>query len=208
MAGGPGSERDKLTHLFVTLGKVLGVVVTLVTLVGGAVTVLFQLDPTLEPCIGGAGTQFTSVQVIPNYPLSQYLLDELGYVPSQPAPVVGAEVRYTYTADNLSGNQIVLYGTLEAVTRDGDVAFPPISTANWVPDEDLVPQRTFPTNLHAPPRIVAPSKCSEQSSGLYWMVLPPSPHPHRYRILLELYRGPHGVFNDRVGVGETPSFDF
>jgi hypothetical protein len=184
MAGGPGSERDKLTHLFVTLGKVLGVVVTLVTLVGGAVTVLFQLDPTLEPCIGGAGTQFTSVQVIPNYPLSQYLLDELGYVPSQPAPVVGAEVRYTYTADNLSGNQIVLYGTLEhGQLGSGRGSCP----AAHVPDE--------------PPR-AAPDRHPEQVLGAVERALldgpptepAPAPVPHPARALS---RAPRGIQRPR-----------
>jgi hypothetical protein len=101
---GSTTQRGRLTSLFTTLGKLLAVVVTLVTLVGGTATVLFQLDPSLEPCVGGSGARFTSIQVFPKYPLTQYLRDvNHGQTPAGVPTLVGAEIRYNYSTSNLSG---------------------------------------------------------------------------------------------------------
>jgi hypothetical protein len=200
-------DRDRLTHLFLTLGKLLGVVVTLVTLVGGVVTVLFQVDPTLEPCVGGAGLTFTAVDVVPDYLLPQYMSDiNNGNVPSNVSNFVGAEVRYNYSTSNLSGNDLRLYLTLQQIEPDGDIAALP----------GPPPGVDSPTNLQSqvgvpgqPPNPVTPDRCSEASSGLDWIQLPPPAGRHRrYRIVLEFYRGALDSFSDRVGVSTTPIFDY
>lgn len=204
--GATASERDRLTRLFVTLGKLLGVVVTGVTLVGGTVTLLFQVDPGLEPCIGGAGATFTSVQVAPNYPLEQYFSDiSHGQPPGGVPPLIGAEIRYSYSTSNLSGHGVRLYETLQEILRDGDVTAPPGPPADSASGLDLQRPWGLPKQ---PPPVVTPSKCAQASSGIDWIQLPTTRRHHRYRVILEFYRGALGDFTDRVGVGESPIFDY
>jgi hypothetical protein len=201
-------KRNHLTSLLTTLAKVLGVVVTLVTLVGGTVTVLFQLNPSLEPCIGGSAATFTSVEVAPNYPLAQYLRDvNHGQTPPGLPPLIGAEIRYNYSTSNLSGNDIRLYTTLQEVLPNGDVRAPPGPPPSTTSSENLQQQHGVPGQ---PPPVVTPNKCSQDSSGFNWMELPQNQRGqhHRYRIVLEFYRGPANTFTDRVGVGETAIFDY
>jgi hypothetical protein len=200
------TERDRLTRLFGTLGKLLGVVVTVVTLVGGTVTLLFQVDPYLEPCIGGAGATFTSVQVAPDYPLAQYIRDiNNGQTPEGLPSLVGAEIRYSYSTSNLSGKGVRLYATLQEVLGNGDVAAPPGPPAGPTSSENLQHQAGLTTE---PPPVVTPNKCSQDSSGLDWIDLPKGYGHHRYRVILEFYKGPLNSFTDRVGVGETPIFAY
>jgi hypothetical protein len=196
-----------------SLAKVLGIVVTLVTLTGGAVTLLFQVDPTLEPCVGGSGVTFTSAQVIPDYPLTQYYIDITGN-PNVPDAIssteVGAEVRYAYTASNLSGNGLVLRGTLQEIAAGGSIVTPTLAPDEFTTDDNLVPQVTakqLANNMTKIPSISkTPSRCSENANGIYFIQLPPDlPRHHRYRVLLELYRG--RTLDDRVGIGVTPTFE-
>jgi hypothetical protein len=189
-----------------TLGKVLGVVVTIVTLVGGTVTVLFQFDPSLEPCFGGYGATFTSVLVAPGYPLAQYISDiNDGQIPANLPSLVGAEIRYSYSTSNLSGKDFHLYATLQAIGPNGDVSAPPGPEPGPTSATNLQPQVGLPGR---PPPVVTPDRCSQDSSGLDWLELPPSNRPHRYRIVLEFYRGAAKTFTNRVGAGETPIFDY
>jgi hypothetical protein len=199
-------ERDLLTHLFLSLGKLLGVVVTLVTLVGAVVTLIFQVDPTLVPCIGGGQATFTGVVVVPDYTLQQYISDvNNGNVPDNVPPTVGAEVRYSYSASNLSGNHLRLYTTLEQVAPNGDMMAPPSPPGGVLSSANLQSQVGLPGQ---PVPVVTPDRCSLDSSGLDWVYLPSARPRHRYRILLEFYRGGRQDFTDRVGVGMTPVFDY
>lgn len=201
-------KQDHLARLLTTLGKVLGVVITLVTLVGGTVTVLFQLDPSLEPCIGGSGATFTSVQVASDYSLVQYLRDvNHGQTPAGLPPLIGAEIRYNYSTSNLSGHDVRLYATLQEVLPNGDISAPPGPPPSSTSSENLQPQVGLPNQ---PSPVVTPNKCSQDSSGLNWIELPQSHRGrhHRYRIVLEFYRGPANTFTDRVGEGETAIFDY
>lgn len=206
-------ERDALGRLLAALAKVLGIVVTLVTLTGGAVTLLFQVDPTLEPCVGASGVTFTSAQVIPDYPLTQYYTDITGN-PNVPDSInsseIGAEVRYAYTTSNLSGNGLVLRGTLQEIGADGSIVTPTLAPTEFTNVDNLVPQVTaeqLVKNTHEIPSISKrPDQCSEDANGIYFIELPPDlPRHHRYRVLLELYRG--RTLENRVGVGVTPVFE-
>jgi hypothetical protein len=201
-------KRDHLAWLLTSLGKVLGVVIALVTLIGGTVTVLFQLEPSLEPCIGGSDATFTSVQVASDYSLPQYLRDvNHGQTPPDLPYLIGAEIRYNYSTSNLSGHDVRLYATLQEVLPNGDISAPPGPPPGSTSSENLQSQVGVPGQ---PPPVVTPNKCSQDSSGLNWIELPQSHrgHLHRYRIVLEFYRGPANTFTDRVGVGETAIFDY
>jgi hypothetical protein len=207
----PGRNRRRLR--VPDLAKLLGVVVALVTVAGGAVTVLFQLDPSLEPCIGGAAVTFTSIQVVPDYPFNRFVYDLTGELGGggRVGGVVGAEVRYSYSAANLSGDPLVLRGTLLALARNGDIEYPPLNVLSYDAEDDLVPQRGvsgfFASRVPVLKQVTStPDRCSQDASGLYWMFAPPfGGRRHRYRVLLEIYRG--RTLQDRVGVGQTPVFE-
>ena len=204
--GAAATERDRLTRLFATLGKLLGVVVTVVTLIGGTVTLLFQIDPSVVPCIGGGGATFTSVQVVPDYPLAQYFRDiNHGQTPEGLPSIIGAEIRYSYSTSNLSGNGVRLYATLQEILPNGDVTAAPGPPAGPTSAEDLQRQVGLPTQ---PPPVMTPNKCSQDSSGLDWIEVPKGQRRGRYRVVLEFYRGALNTFTDRVGVGESPIFDY
>jgi hypothetical protein len=200
------SERDRLTRLLITLGKVLGIAVTLVTLIGGTVTLLFRLHPSWEPCIGGGGAAFTSVQVIPRYPLAQYIRDiNHENLPEHLPHLTGAEIRYSYSTSNLSGTGVRLYESLQEIMPNGDITAPPGPPPNTTSSDNLQAQEGVPGQ---PPPAVTPNKCSQDSSGLDWIQLKHTHHRHRYRVVLELYKGAKNNFTERVGVGRTPTFDY
>lgn len=204
--GATTAERDRLSRLLVALGKVLGIVVTLVTLIAATVTLIFRVDPSLEPCIGGAAATFTSVEVAPNYTLRQYLSDvNQGQTPPGVPAVVGAELRFSYSTSNLSGEGVRLYTTLQGISPRGDVTAPPGPPPGPTSSENLQPQVGVPGQ---PPPVVTPNRCSEDSSGLDWIKLPKRRGTHRYRIVLEFYQGANYTFNHRVGIGESPIFEY
>lgn len=193
-------SRDRLTHALVTLAKVLGVVVTLVTLSGGVVTLLFQVDPTLEPCIGSSGATFTGVEVFTAYPYTQYAAD-LGLNPHGYASTPGVEVRYNYQLNNLSGAKPVLRGTLQQVASDGRITVPRLNGVL----AHVYRQETNESTGQALHKFVRPNRCSQGGSGIFWMPVTWVPAHRHYRIVLELFDGP--TVSDRVGVGVTPMFD-
>jgi hypothetical protein len=194
-------SRDRLTRTLVTLAKVLGVVVTFVTLIGGVVTVLFRVDPTLEPCIGSSGATFTAVQVFTAYPYTQYAAD-LRLNPNDYAPTPGVEVRYNYQLNNLSGAKPVLRGTLQQVASDGRITVPQLNGLL----ARVYLQQTNQSAGQALHKFVTPNRCSQGGSGIFWMpVTSVVPAHHHYRVVLELFDGP--TLADRVGVGVTPIFD-
>jgi hypothetical protein len=203
-----GNDRDRLTRLLAMLAKALGVAVTFVTLTGGAVTLLFQIAPTLEPCIGGSGVQFTSAAVLPNYRYDTYWRDLHGPdVPAYIKSLNGVELRYSYKTENLSGHGLVFRGTLQQIAPNGDLRPPGLPSFEYQVDDDLVAQGDLERmRLKAAPLNETPDKCSDDASGIFWIQLPPElPRHRRYRILMELYRGT--TLDERVGVKESPVFE-
>ena len=191
-----------LTRTLAVLAKVLGVAVTLVTLGGGVVTLLFQVDPTLEPCIGSSGATFTAIQVFTGYPYTQYVAD-LGINPAGYFATPGVEVRFNYSLDNLSGAKPVLRGTLQQVAPDGHI------TAPRLPGflDEIYRRQTNQTTGDALRKFASPDRCSQDGNGIYWMPLEAGvvPTHHSYRVVLELFDG--SSLTDRIGVGVTPVFD-
>jgi len=165
--------------------KLLGAAVALVTLVGGGVTLLFQLRPGLQPCIGGASAEFTGAPVFPQR-LHAFLFSQntakqaIGRQPD----LDGVEVRFTYRAQNLKGAHLQLYSSLVTIGSHGDVS-------GVVPEENRVLQ--LPIN---------PDTCTQTGGKDAFVPIPE--HGKRYRLVLELYRG--STFDDRIALFETPTF--
>ena len=202
----PGADpsRDRLTRTLAVLAKVLGVAVTLVTLGGGVVTLLFQVDPTLEPCIGSSGATFDAIQVFTGYPYTQYVADLRFNNPGSYGSTPGVEVRFNYSLDNLSGAKPVLRGTLQQVAPDGHITTPQLPGFL----AEIYRQHTNQTTGDALRRFARPDRCSQDGNGIYWMPLEPGvvPTHHSYRIVLELFDGSR-LTDHRIGVGVTPVFD-
>jgi len=165
--------------------KLLGVAVALVTLVGGGVTLLFQLRPGLQPCIGGANAEFTGAPVFPQS-LHEFLFseDKTKLEISRQPDLDGAEVRFTYRAENLKDARLRLYSSLVTIGGRGEVS-------GVVPEENRV--------LQLP---IRPDTCTQSGGKSVFVPIPE--HGKRYRLVLELYRG--STFDDRVALYETPTF--
>jgi hypothetical protein len=158
---------------------------------GGAIGILFELEPRLAPCLGGRDATFTGAPVFPNYPYRQYLIDEgasRATAASYP-DVSGAEVRYSLQADDLRGQNLVLRVTLVGVAKDGTIAS---ADVNPLDDDDLAIKGTF-----------VPSQCSEAGGGTIFVNVPAK--SGHYRVVLELFVGK--ALDDRVALGQTSEFD-
>jgi hypothetical protein len=176
-SSGGGSSRVK---------NALGAIGATVAVLAAVVGVLFQIDPRLSPCLGTREAAFTGVPVLPHYPYRQFLLDlgESGADAAKHPNVYGAEVRYTYRADDLRGTSLTLRTTLVTVARDGTVGA-------LVAGEDLLPGLSF-----------TPTQCSQATGSVLFV---PVPHPRlRYKVVLELYPGQG--FTDRLALAETAVF--
>jgi hypothetical protein len=166
--------------------KLLGAAVALVTLVGGGVTLLFQLRPDLQPCIGGSSAEFTGAPVFPQS-VRDFLLSENKSkqdVASVPSDLDGVEIRFSYRADNLKDSHLRFYSSLVTVGHGGEV-------------NGVVTSENRQLQLS-----ITPNTCS-QSSGKDAFVLIPD-HTKRYRLVLELYKG--ATFDNRLALYETPTF--
>jgi hypothetical protein len=168
--------------------KVLGLVGLVVSAVAGIATLLFTLDPDLKPCIGGAEASFTGAPVFPNTPKDRHL-ERSGAprsVVRDAAGQLGAEVRFSFHVSGLRGETLSVRYSLVRVGRDG--AFGAID-----PEADRGPGITFKSEA-----------CSEIIGQDLFINKPESPSRHRYRVVLELYRG--DSFDQRLGLTQTAIF--
>lgn len=162
-----------------------------VAVIGGIVTLLFQVDPGLAPCLSSRQADFTGAPAFPQYPYTQFLAD-LGHATSGYPNLPGVEVRYSYEAKDLRGQLVGLRATLVSVDRDGNVTNTyPAATADYAVD-NIRGQRTF-----------TPDKCSQFGGGVLWILVPDEARRHHLRIILELFAGT-GAGN-RVALTETPT---
>src|SRR4249919_424835 len=150
--------------------RILTAVGLLVTVAAGFASLLFLVSPSLKPCLGGANATFTGAPVFPHVRLWAHLIREgrpKQVVYGQPN-LLGAEVRFSYRANNLRGAALPITWSLVTVEADGTIGA-------VVPTEDRLTART-----------VIPDSCSE-SGGEDLFVQTPNAHK-RYRVVLELYR--------------------
>jgi hypothetical protein len=170
--------------------KVAGALAGLIAVAAATVGVLFQVDPRLAPCLGGTGATFTGALVLPHYSYLTYLMDSNNPRASKGkvyAGVFGAEVRFSYHADDLRGESLTLRATLVTVGPSG--------TINRVaPASDNL---TFPS-------LPAPRECSQGAGNVAFVDIISSNPRQRYRVVLELYLG--DGFTDRLALAETSAF--
>jgi len=165
--------------------KVVGALATIVALAGGAVALLFTLEPNLRPCFATSAS-FVSAPVFPGVSYEQYLIDQGKTLAEakQGSKIVGAEVRFDYDVSGYRGKQLPILLSLFPVYKDGSLG--PV-----VPIEDR----------NAAIR-VEPKSCSERA-GYDAFVFIPDP-TQRYRVLLELYSD--NSLSTRLDLIETDTF--
>jgi hypothetical protein len=116
---GPEHKHEGEGHLIRTLTAAS----ILIALIGAAVSLLFHLAPNLEPCVGGASAAFTGAPVFPRVRFRDYLIrDGAAREDAAAQPnLYGAEVRFSYRADNLRGAQLPLVWSLVTIGKGGVV---------------------------------------------------------------------------------------
>ena len=170
------------------LGKGVAIAAAVVTFVAGVVGLLFTFEPRLSPCLAGADASFTGAPVFPNTSYVQYEQD-LGLSRAVAVQYAGygsgVEVRYSIHTDDLRGHALYLYTTLVTVNPDGSIR-------GVVRGEDLKNQLRD-----------VPEQCSQNEGSALLVQVPARPRT-RYRLILELYRGP--TPGERLALTETGTF--
>jgi hypothetical protein len=90
-----------------SIGAVLGIVATVVAVAGGIAALLFTLDPSLKPCLGGTRVAITAAV----FPRAE-----------RHGGLVFASVRYTITTDGLRGTPLLVRYSVFHVDASGLVA--------------------------------------------------------------------------------------
>jgi hypothetical protein len=166
--------------------RVLTAIGIIVPVLAGIVSLLFYLRPGLKPCLGGSSATFTGAPVFPHVRFRDHLIrDGTSRQEAAKEPnLLGAEVRFSYRANDLRGAELPLTWSLVTIRHDGTLGA-------VVPDQDRALAMT-----------VAPNACTE-SGGKDLFVVIPSPKL-RYRVVLELYRNARR--DDRLALFETSIF--
>lgn len=168
------------------VATVLGILVSLVAVLGGGVSLLFSLRPGLKPCLGGSDAAFTGVPVFPHVRFRDHLIREgrPREEAAQEPNFLGAELRFSYRIDGFRGAQLPVTWSLVTIQRDGTLGA-------VVPGQDRALAMT-----------VTPDACSEGGGKDLFVPIPDT--RKRYRVVLELYRDRH--LDDRLALAETPIF--
>lgn len=178
-SGEGGAEKGRVGRLVAAAG--VGI-----ALIAGAVGLLFQVDPGLQPCLGGADASFTAAPVFPHVGHRQYYLETglSGALAAKLPDDSGAEVSYSYRIDSLRGRTLTVRWTLLSIERDGTLGA-------VVPGYDRLVDRTIPS-----------PDCSTSGSSDLFVPIPN--HSEHYRVLLELERD--SGLTDRIALSLTAAF--
>jgi hypothetical protein len=163
--------------------KLLAIIVPLVV---AGVGLIFTLRPSLRPCVGASGAEFTGTPVFPRVRFRDHLIRS-GLSPAEAAQepnILGAEVRFSYRTEDLRGAELPITWSLVAIERDGTLGA-------VIRGQD----RALATT-------VTPDSCSE--SGGKDLFVPIPDQKRRYRVVLELYR--EHALRERLALEETPIF--
>jgi hypothetical protein len=155
-----------------------------ISVIAGAATLLFTLNPDLKPCLGGYEAQFTGAPVFPRANYKAYLKRQgkstktIAYA----AAKRGAEIRMSFRVSGLRGNKLTFRSSLVSIKTDGTLG---AVDPHWDSERG---------------RSITPQTCSE-AVGRDLFVEVARRRPSRYRVVLELYRG-----NERLSLTQTAVF--
>jgi len=158
----------------------------IIPLVAATLALVFTVRPSLKPCVGATGAEFTGVPVFPHVRFRDHLFRsgasraEMRGEPN----VLGAEVRFSYKTDDLRGETLPITWSLVSIEKDGTLGA-------VVPGQD-----------RALAMLVTPDSCS--GTGGKDLFVPVPDKRKRYRVVLELYR--EQSLQDRLALEETPIF--
>ena len=163
--------------------KALAVIVPLVAATLG---LIFTIRPSLKPCVGASGAEFTGAPVFPHVHWRDHLYRTGASRAEirQERDVVGAEVRYSYKVDDLRGSKLPIRWSLVSIEKDGT-----LGAVDRTQDRALA-------------RLVTPDACSVTGGQDLFVQIPD--RRKRYRVVLEIYRSKD--LEDRLALEETPIF--
>ena len=166
--------------------RIVKALAVIIPLVAATLALVFTVRPSLKPCVGASGAEFTGVPVFPHVRFRDHLFRsgasgaEILHEPN----ILGAEVRFSYKTDDLRGAKLPITWSLVSIEKDGTLGA-------VVRGQD-----------RALAMLVTPDSCS--GTGGKDLFVPTPDKRKRYRVVLELYREQN--LQDRLALEETPIF--
>ncbi len=192
-ASGPSESEGESKKGDGRTARLLGLAGVAIGVIAGTITLLFQVDPGLAPCLGGADASFTGAPVFPHVSDYQYLL-QAGLSGSALATASqtpdGAIVSFSYHLSDLRGANIVVRYSLLTVERDGTVG-PLAVSETGVQDENI-------------DTAIQPDACEVNGGMDLFVELPRGSTRQNYKVVLELYRGMG--YDERMALTQTEQF--
>jgi hypothetical protein len=179
--GGTEQGKGRTVRLLGGAGIVISVLV-------GAIGLLFTLEPNLKPCLSGPDAAFTGAPVFPHVRFRDHLIRN-GTRKEEAAKelnLLGAEVRFSYRTNGLRDHELSIAWSLVRIGPDGAIG-------GVVAGQD-----------RAEAEVIVPDACSTVRGKDLFVPMPESPHG-RYRVVLEIYSG-RDVRGDRLALTETATF--
>ena len=93
----------------------------IIPLLAATLALVFTVRPSLKPCVGASGAEFTGAPVFPHVRFRDHLHRSgasQAEMRSEPN-ILGAEVRFSYKTDDLRGAKLPIRWTLLSVEKDG-----------------------------------------------------------------------------------------
>lgn len=166
--------------------RIVKALAVIIPLVAATIALVFTVRPSLKPCVGASGAEFTGVPVFPHVRFRDHLFRSgasRAEILSEPN-ILGAEVRFSYKTDDLRGAKLPITWSLVSIETDGTLGA-------VVRGQD-----------RALAMLVTPDSCS--GTGGKDLFVPIPDKRKRYRVVLELYREQN--LRDRLALEETPIF--
>ena len=166
--------------------RIVKALAVIIPLIAATLALVFTVRPSLKPCVGASGAEFTGVPVFPHVRFRDHLFRSgasRAEILSEPN-ILGAEVRFSYKTDDLRGAKLPIRWTLLSVEKDGT-----LGAVDRTQDRALA-------------RLVTPDRCSETGGQDIFVQIPD--RRKRYRVVLEMYRSTDP--EDRLALADTPIF--
>ncbi len=101
--------------------RIVKALAVIIPLIAATLALVFTVRPSLKPCVGASGAEFTGVPVFPHVRFRDHLFRSgasRAEMRSEPN-ILGAEVRFSYKTDDLRGAKLPIRWTLVSVEKDG-----------------------------------------------------------------------------------------